>query len=347
MGRGRKRERHRTGSKSSPHPGDEPTTSAKVAIRKWSELVLGNLLVFAALLLIIGTAGEIYYRFIVDTTDSFGLTRVCKRWFERHYEINGAGARDNIDYLPERNPALRRITFLGDSFTAGHGIRDVEQRFANRIRRSLGSGWEVHALAANGLDTGAEVQSLTSYVQRGYELETLVLVYVLNDISDIVPEWANILQRIYGDQQNEGFWVKKSFFINTLYYRFKASRDPDVSNYYGFLRGAYDSYLWEVQKNRLRSLKDFCDSKGVRLMVVTFPFLHSLGPDYAYKDIHGRLKAFWDELGVANLDLLDLYLPYRPGELVIGKYDVHPNEFAHRLAAEEIERFLSESDRGR
>jgi hypothetical protein len=343
MGRGKKRKRHGNRSKSSPPSGDAPTTAAKVAKQKWWKLILGNLLVLAVLLLITGTAGEIYYRFIVDTTDSFSLTRVCDRWFKRHYEFNRAGARDNIEYLPERNSALRRITFLGDSFTAGHGIRDVEQRFTNRIRRSLGRGWEVHTLAANGLDTGAEVQSLTNYVQGGYELETLVLVYALNDISDIVPEWADILQRIYGYKQNEGFWVKKSFFINTLYYRFKASHDPDVSHYYDFLRGAYDSYLWEVQTNRLRSLKDLCDSKGARLMVVTFPFLHSPGPDYAYEDIHGRLEAFWDELGVANLDLRDLYLPYSPGELVIGKYDAHPNEFAHGLAAEEIERFLSES----
>jgi hypothetical protein len=303
-------------------------------------LVLGNLLVLAGLLVLLGVGGELYYRFGVDSTDSFGLTRVCQRWFQRHYQFNNFGLRDNVDYAMTRAPGARRVTFLGDSFTAGHGIANVEDRFANRVRAALGPGVEVHALAANGIDSGAEIQNLTAVVQGGYDLDTLVLVYVLNDVSDIVPQWGAILQRIYAESGREPFWVRHSYLINMLYYRLKAARDPDIANYYGFVRGAYEGELWEYQQERLRGLHALCRAKGARLRVVTFPLLNALGPDYAYADVHARLNSFWAGLGVPHLDLMATYEGRRARDLTIGRYDAHPNEEAHALAAEAILRFL-------
>lgn len=303
-------------------------------------MVLGNLLVLVALLALLGVGGELYYRFGVDSTDSFGLTRVCQRWFQRHYRFNNFGVRDNVEYAMARIPGTRRVTFLGDSFTAGHGIADVEQRFANRVRRALGPGVEVQALAANGIDSGEEIQNLAAVVQGGYELDTLVLVYVLNDVSDIVPQWGAILQRIYAERGREPFLVRHSYLVNMLYYRLKAARDPDIANYYGFVRGAYEGPLWDYQQQRLRGLHDLCRAKGARLLVVTFPLLNALGPDYPYRDVHERLNAFWSGLGVPHLDLTPAYAGRRARDLTIGRYDAHPNEAAHAIAAEAIVQFL-------
>ena len=301
-------------------------------------LVLGNLGVFLVLLLLVFAAGEIYYRYIFDSTDSFGLTRICKRWFERHYQYNAMNVRDSIEYAFRREAGRRRITFLGDSFTAGHGIKNVEDRFANRIR--FQSLWEVHVMAANGLDTGEELNNLGGIVNGGYELDVLVLAYILNDISDIVPEWRQVVQRVYGDKDNEPWWVRSSYFLNTLYYRHKASRDPDVANYYGFVKGAYAGPIWDKQRQRLAALNDFCRAKGITLLVVTFPFLHALDNDYAYDDVHDQLNQLWVELNVPHLDLLNVYGKYQAKELIIGKYDAHPNELAHEMAAAPIKKFI-------
>ena len=184
----------------------------------WLRVLLGNALVLLGMLAVVGCAGELYYRFIFDSTDSFGLTRVSTRWLERHFQENGAGVRDDIEYPMPKLDSRRRISFLGDSFTAGYGIANVDDRFANRIRHQRSEDWEVHVLAINGLDTGGELESLKLFVENGYELDVLVLVYVLNDISDIVPEWGEIRSRIYRDKDSEGFFVKHSYFFNTLYY---------------------------------------------------------------------------------------------------------------------------------
>lgn len=301
-----------------------------------------SIAVFFVCLLLVFSAGEIYYRFFYDATDSFGLTKVTKRWFMRHYRANSINARDNIEYYLKPVPERRRVTFLGDSFTAAHGIKNIESRFANILRRKKQYEWEIHVLAKNGFDTGEEIELLKKSFAKGYSSDLVVLVYVLNDISDIIPEWINIHARIFHDVANEPFLVKHSFFVNTWYYRLRSMRDPDVANYYGFVKSAYVGPLWEIQKKRLAELQAVVENSGARLAVVTFPFLHRMGPDYEYREIHQTLDAFWKERGVAHLDLLETYDPYPSRKMTLNRFDAHPNEFAHRLAGEAMLKFLEE-----
>jgi hypothetical protein len=313
---------------------------ARLDVSRGIALLLGNAAVLALLLGLVWAGGEIYYRFWFDSTDSFGLTMVSKRWFERHYHFNWMQTRDDVDYTMRKVDSRRRITFLGDSFTAGHGIPEVGDRFANRIRRAHIARWEVHVLAFNGHDTGQELELLQGVVDLGYELDVLVLVYVLNDISDIVPEWTSIITRIHRDEGHEGFVFEHSYFANELYYRWRAASDPDIGSYYSFLQKAYQGEIWEAQKQRLTALHDLCAAHGAQLVVVTFPLLHALGPDYSYRPVHAKLGEFWAGLSVPHLDLYDVFAGYASERLVIGKYDAHPNLRAHEIAADAIGAFL-------
>jgi len=186
--------------------------------RAFLSLIAGNtlaLLLFGSVALL---SGEVYYRFFFDSTEAFGLTKTTQRWFTRHFEYNDFGIRDSSrDYYRKRRAGVRRITFLGESFTVGHGIADVEKRFANRVRAKMPST-EIHVLAEPGMDTGAEVNGLIKRVEGGYELDVVVLVYCLNDITDIVPEWQEIARRIY-ERDDPGFLVTNSYVVNTAYYR--------------------------------------------------------------------------------------------------------------------------------
>jgi hypothetical protein len=298
--------------------------------------MLGNLLVFVFLLSPILLIGEVYYRFFYDTTDSFGLTRVYSEWFSRHYHSNNYGMRDTIQYTL-KPIGKKRITFLGDSFTAGHGVADVEDRFANRIR-AMRPDLEIHVFAINGWDTDIEMVNLRKMKQDGYQTGQIVLVYTLNDIATLIPEWEAILDRIYSVQP--GFLVRHSYFINTLYFRHFAASDPDISNYYGFVRSAYEGPLWEKQREQLTSIQSFLAEEGIDFCVVTFPFLQDIGPDYPYREIHKQLNDLWDRLGVPHLDLLAVYEKSRAEDLIVNRRDPHPNEFAHSIAAEEINKFL-------
>lgn len=82
------------------------------------------------------------------------------------------------------------MTFVGDSFTVGFGVQDVEARFVNRIRRRH-PDWEVHAIAKPGLDTSTEVEAMHQLtVSKGYRLDQVVLVYNINDIGEVMTGWV-------------------------------------------------------------------------------------------------------------------------------------------------------------
>jgi hypothetical protein len=306
-------------------------------------LVAGNLLVLLFFGSIVFAAGEAYYRFLYDTTDSFSYSRTSQRWFRRYFRPNAAGFRDNVEYADRIRPGRRRITFLGDSFTVGHGIKNVENRFANRIRRAHPE-WEVHALAELGYDTGDELRTLRTEINHGYQLDQVVLVYCLNDVVDILPEWGRILERIRSDQTVNAYWLRqRSYFVDTVYHRLKVWREPDMRNYFQVVRDAYRGPVWEQQQQRLRSLREAAEAAGGELRVVTFPFLHALGPNYEYQPVHDALNRLWREWEVPHLDLLTIYRSIPPGQLVVNSLDAHPNEYAHGLAAEAIGRFLEQA----
>jgi hypothetical protein len=228
------------------------------------------------------------------------------------------------------------VSFIGDSFTAGHGITNVDDRFVNRLRQITQGSIDVHALAEVGRDTGAEIKLIRDLRREGYQFDIVVLVYCLNDISDIVPGQHDLTERAAAPAAKPSFLVEHSYLINTYYYRIKARFDPRASRYYDFVRAAYAGPVWEQQKKRLRELSQLCESTGAQLAVVIFPFMHSLGANYDFRQVHETIGQYWQGVGVPCLDLLPVFEPHADEPLMVSAYDAHPNERAHELAAQAI-----------
>lgn len=305
----------------------------------WRRLIAGNMLILLFLVALFLTCGEVYYRFIYDGTDAYMLSKTSRRWLHRHYHLNGSEARDSIEYLWKIQPGMRRITFLGDSFTVGHGIKNVEDRFANLIRNRR-PDWEVHVLAQNGLETGNHLGLIGKQLRSSYEFDTVVLVYVLNDISDLATDyWLRAMDRVTQSWKLSPF-LGESYFVNTWYYRLRIVLDPDLKDYFHFVKDWYQQSLWETEEQRLRLLHEIISRRGGRMMVVTFPFMQSAGDAYPFREIHAQLDTFWRGLNVPHLDLSDTLLRHPARKLVVNRFDAHPNERAHALAAEAIEEFI-------
>ena len=304
-------------------------------------ILIGNVLVFSFLgsLAFVGLEG--WFRFFRDTTDSFNFSKTSRRWFQRHYFVNNMGMRDNILYGGRIAPGKRRITFVGDSFTVGQGIANVEDRFPNIMRRSM-ADTEVHVLAVAGFDTGPELDMLSDLVTNGYQVDIVILAYCLNDISDLVPQWQEALNRINEGRDTPGWLSRNSYFVNTMECRWKALSNPDIKDYYGGLKGAYNGPAWEKQKERLKAMQSLVASAHGKFGVMTFPFVNALGPNYQWDSVHKQLNAFWKDLGVPHEDLLSVYQGIAPSDLMVNKFDAHPNELAHRLAADAMVRFFQE-----
>ncbi len=313
----------------------------RAVANRWLNLALGNFLVLLFLISLCLPIGEIYYRYIYDTTDSLDYSKTSELWFQRHYHQNSWSCRDNINYVRTRAPGKRRISFVGDSFTAGHGVNDVESVFALRLRKEHPE-WEIHILARPGFDTGHEQRVMEDCFTNNYQVDQVVLVYCLNDISDLLPESYEAVQRIYDESDHSGWLRRHSYLVNTLYNRFDLLRNPDLKRYFGLILDAYRGPAWQQQQARLKAFRDLVEAHGGKLSVVTFPFFNLLGPNYEYQFVHDELGQCWRDLGVPHLDLLPIYKGIPPKKLMVNHFDAHPNEYAHALAAQAIEKFMKE-----
>jgi hypothetical protein len=313
------------------------------APRTGRTLLGGNLLVLALLASVAMLAGELWFRFVHDATDSFDETRASARWFERHWRLNKDSFRDDVEYDLGPVPAgRRRVTFVGDSFTAAQGVADVGERFANRVRAARPE-WDVHVLAMNGWDTGQELQFLDAripeYTKGRYGFDEVVLVYCLNDVFDLVPAMKEIVARVR-ETRDRGVLAESSWLFDMLRFAWRSSRLGPTSGYFKEAQTAHEGAAWEEQQRRLTAVYDAVTARGGRLSVVTWPMLHQLGTGYPFRATHERLAAFWKERGVAHLDLLPEFDGRDAADLVANRFDAHPNADAHRIAAEAILPFL-------
>jgi hypothetical protein len=307
-------------------------------------LLAGNLLVLGVLVSALFLGFEIYFRFVHDTTDGDALTKASTRWFQRHWDTNNLGLRDDVDYTMKRDRRRRRISFFGDSFTAAHGVADVGDRFVNRIRRER-PGWEVHAIAQMGTSTQTQQVALDTLIDQHYELDTVVLVYCFNDIDPFIPE----LEGVFRELIRAPPWplaplVEHSYFANAVFYYWKVTSSPAAAagaDYFSLVEKAYLGPAWATEKRLLRDFQRTVERHGGRLLVVTFPMLLRLGRGEDEDHVmHPKLDDFWRAQGVPHLDLLPLLRERKGRQLVVSRFDDHPSAFAHGLAAEAILSFL-------
>jgi len=311
---------------------------SRSAVRtKWPALLVGNALILMFLLSLAFLAFESYYRFMYDQTDALADTLVSTKWYRRHFHKNNLGVRDNVNYSAALSPGKRRVTFVGDSFTVGLGVKDVEERFANRVRR-FHPEWEVHAIAQPGLETSNEVEAIHNLaVSNHYQLDLVVLVYNMNDIGEVMPRWIAEYKKLVADNFRNSWLCRNSYFINLYYLRGQVRRNQYFQHYFDEVEAAYNGPLFENHKIALTAMWNMTRIRGGRLLVVTFPFLHA---PLRFKPAHDRMDTFWKERGVPHLDLLTIFSNLPPTEITVNARDPHPNSHAHALAAEAIADFM-------
>jgi lysophospholipase L1-like esterase len=312
-------------------------------------ILAGNALVLALLLLTLLGVAETWLRSGADLSDGLVATRLGRRWFDRHWHTNGVGVRDDVEYGPGGRlalappPGVRRLTLLGDSVTAGQGVPDVADRFANRVRVRLGPDFEVHVFAEGGFETGDELAALRELFARGYRTDRVLLAYFPNDITDLLPDWQDALARIWSDWPRLHATLRGSYALDFAWWRLRLACDPDVRRYRETVRAAYEGDAWTAQQQRLLALRDAVRDGGAQLAVVTLPFFEVAGD--AQADTLARIDRFWRAAGVPHLDLGPHFAGRDPATLVANRWDEHPNAAAHGEIAEEILRFLAQLDR--
>lgn len=254
-------------------------------------------------------------------------------------------------YHVEKEPGTFRILAVGDSYAWGYGVHP-EDAYPDRLARHLrrlepDRSFEVINWSRPGWNTWAEWRSLRD-TEIEWNADLLLLGFVLNDAEPTAQSERAPLHRRMERRRPGTSWSRQLYRFSRLYARlFDAAenlrRRRAVDAFY---RGLYESESWKESQLALRKLRRWIHREGGSMVLVVFPiFDPRLAHDYPYAGLHEVVASAGRSLRIPTLDLLAAYAGIDPRRLAVEPFsDPHPNEIAHRIAAENIAAFLEERD---
>ncbi|KMP10920.1 hypothetical protein UR09_04840 [Candidatus Nitromaritima sp. SCGC AAA799-A02] len=258
--------------------------------------------------------------------------RVIKN--EKTYECVRYLIRENGFRTPPfdiSKPEGKRVVILGDSFTFGEGVKE-EDTFPRLIQSEL--GLETVNLSMQGLNT--HLERMVFQKQNPLPSDLVILTYIINDTMPVMEtiragaKWA--------ENSRIPDWARASRALTFFYRRINARRQTrhEIENLTDwFQRG------WIGNAKEILNLRKIAEEKGARFLLVLFPFLIELDTAYPFADAHRMIGTFARENGISYLDLLPAFKGKNARDYWVHPMDLHPNAAGHRIAFNEIQRWLS------
>ena len=258
---------------------------------------------------------------------------------------NSAGWRDQEHRIPKEERTLR-ILGLGDSYLWGQGVHQGD-RVLDLVESSLAAQDPSRAVetintARPGVNTFWQASTLQG---RGlaYDPDLVILFFVLNDVEQDTrgpvamvefqtdyrnlyqqPDWFTAHSQLWG-------WARQRSIATARARRYVTDCVASFHEH---------SWKWELTTGALDQIQAALDARGIPLLMVVFPFFVELDGDYPFASIHEVVRQHAEERGIPLLDLRDAYRAFHGPELWVHETDQHPNELAHRVAAEAVHGFL-------
>lgn len=260
---------------------------------------------------------------------------------------NSRGYRDNERALAKA-AGVKRLLSLGDSFAWGAGI-EFDDTYGQRLERQLPrrrrEAWEVVQLALPGMNTVDEASQLHEE-GLAYDPDLVVVGYVLNDSEDSeaaearrAREWAEEKR-----EKRDPRFLDHSALFKLVGSRIFATVENRrrIAGYRSMYRP--DAPGWVAGQKALKLIGKLCTEKGIPFVVVIFPlFANPLDAGYPFADIHATVTQAASAAGAKVVDLRPAYEGLRWDLLVVdGAADEHPNEIAHRIAADVVLKALDD-----
>jgi lysophospholipase L1-like esterase len=259
---------------------------------------------------------------------------------------NSRGYRDRERSFP-KPPGVRRVVCLGDSFTWGHGV-EFGDAYPQRLERALpdrvGGSWEVVNLSMPAMGT-LDARGVLEREGLAYAPDAVLLGYVLNDAEDASSAEARRAEDWRLAKGPPAWPIDRLALIRLARLRLWAAAENRrrVAN----VRALYapDAPGWAAVRNALTAMGVSCHANDVPFVVAIFPlFGNPLDDRYPFADQHRQVAEAARAAGAEVVDLLPTFRGLRWDLLVVdGADDEHPNEVAHRIAANRLLRALLEA----
>ena len=274
---------------------------------------------------------EIFFRYFYVESDGLGITLSHKRWGDKYWKpVNSLSFRDR-EWTPNDLADKQVIGVLGDSFVAGHGIKNTADRFSNILANKLGNSYAVLNLGSPGIGTETELLILKVYP---YKFDTVILSYFPNDILDAAKKYGRLPPDVIEVPKGlVGKAISSSYFLNFVYWNIFRIYGLKRNHFQWLQNQFYDSLIWSAHKEELEQICELTKSKNEKLIVVLFPFLTK----EANSDlILQRVSEVFKEHAVEVLDVSKVIYGMKEKELVVSKIDAHPSVKLHELVGDAL-----------
>jgi len=251
------------------------------------------------------------------------------------------------DVPPEpKAPGVYRIAIAGDSFTEGQGVK-AEQTLARVLEELLeepGSrSFEVLNCGRRGLDLPELMASFEGALL--YEPDLVIYALTLNDAvrspefqarQTYINDWILDREQL-PDEETEPPGRLRSRTFDLVADRLSAWRvGRETTRWYLDMWGEGNPEGWARTQELIREMDRRSNRQGARFLVVVWPLFVGLEGPYPFEAPHETLGRFCLGSGVPFFDLLPVFRGRRSSELWVHPVDRHPNEIAHRMAAEAV-----------
>jgi lysophospholipase L1-like esterase len=260
---------------------------------------------------------------------------------EFHY--NALRFRDRP--LAAKPAGVARVMVVGDSFTEGQGVKEADT-YVRLLEAHLAAG-------------GAPVE-VRNCARRGKDFPELYDVF-----DDAIPFGADVV--VYGMVLNDGartpeFQARQTYVNDWILARGQMEFKDDVRPWWTISRVASlvadrvearrideastrwyrEMYTdanaegWQRTQAFIHKMDERTRAQGGRFMIALWPLLVDLGPRYPFAETHEILRRFAETSGIPFLDLRPALAVRPAAALWVHPLDRHPNEIAHRLAADAL-----------
>ena len=279
---------------------------------------------------------EIVFMYIPQSHEGVS-SKASQIWWEKYWQpVNLLGYRDR-EAAPE--PGKMNMLFVGDSFTAGHGLKTVDERFSDVVGAALGDKYNVHNLGVSGADTRDEAQRLQDFPLKP---QVIVLQYFPNDIEKVGREMGLSLSGAspYADLNGSAIGLVKRFYLpNFIYWQLPHA---SFGTFEKFVHTAYtDTTVLNAHLRDMSKMIAYRDSTGAKMYAVFIPFLFQAEKSAGYtKPVENYLK----ERGVTVITLNSEIAEIPKKELIVGKNDGHASAKLNGIIAEKLLKSMASAD---
>ena len=270
-----------------------------------------------------------------------GESLAARLWWSKYYNPGSFNSLGFRDIEPERNEPA--IVFVGDSFTAGDGLENPDDRFSNIVRsglRAQGLRYCVSNIGAGGLDTRWEYDTLLRFVATSrIKPKKIILEYFGNDIERVASEMGLKFKGNAPYAAVPGFLkpvVKGSYLCNYIFWLFPRSFEVPYTEY---LKQAYaNKDILARHEEDLQLFIQYARDNSAELLVLVFPFMDDL--EMSNRLYVGQIVDFFSSRGIVTINVSQLIKDLPLKERVIHANDAHASRKVNMIVAQEILQLL-------